>query len=428
MREMLNRKILRFFTRAIIKKYNPEIVGIAGSVGKTSTKEMALEILRSNFRVRGSEKNICLKIGLPLAIIGVSDPGSSCLGWLRVWGRALRIIFCHQSDYPEILVLEMGAAKRGDMEYLTDLVNCDIAVVTASQPVHLDSFKTTKKMIQEERQLISSLGKTAWAILNHDEGEVISMSKKTAADILTYGFHPQASVRASDVKTKLDREGRWPEGMMFKISYEGSLVPIYIPGVIGEHVVYPALAAITVGLALGLYLVDISASLKDFKWPNGRMRLLAGIKKTLLIDDSYNASPGPMRAALRALSGILLADSQTKKYAVIGDMAELGQQTVASHREVGLRVVEAGVDYLITVGEAMKIAAQAAREAGLPEDHIYSFSLAAEAGRFLQERLKTGDVVLIKGSRIMHMEKIVKEVMAEPLILAEIASNQIDKR
>jgi UDP-N-acetylmuramoyl-tripeptide--D-alanyl-D-alanine ligase len=221
-------------------------------------------------------------------------------------------------------------------------------------------------------------------------------------------------VRTSDFTVKLSVDGRsWPEGVFFKVIYHGSIVPMYLPGIIGEHSIYRASAAIAVALVFGMNLVEISSALRNVTMPPGRMRLIRGIKDTLIIDDSYNASPLAMRAALETLSRIQIA-GDGERYAVIGDMLELGQQTQNSHREVGLRVGELGIDFLITVGEAMKDAAMAAKEAGMPENSIVSFNTAEEAGRFLQEKMQSGDIILVKGSRAMHMELVVREVMAEP--------------
>ncbi len=405
-------KILGFFTRRILRKYNPDVVGITGSVGKTSVKDMAVSILESSFRVRGSIDSYNNKFGLPLTVIGEKSPGRSMVGWIKVLYTAMSLWLKRDKEYPEILVLEMGASQPGDIEYLVDMAPCDVGVVTSVSPVHMKFFKTARKVAQEKRWVISHLEKTGCAVLNRDDEEIFEMKKKTNADVISFGFHPQADVQGSDVSLRMASDGRWPEGLMFKVIYKGSIVPMYLPGVIGDHSAYPALASIAIGVTFGINLVDISKALQNVAVPAGRMRLLSGIKDSLILDDSYNASPLSMRAALQTL--VQLSGSG-KKYAVLGDMLELGRETDNSHREVGLRVAEVDLDFLITIGEAMKTAASAAKEAGLNEDHVASFSNTREAGRFLQEKIKSGDVVLIKGSRAMCMEKIVKEVMAEPL-------------
>ena len=407
-------KILCFLARHIVRKYRPEVVGITGSVGKTSVKEIVVGILQHSFSVRGNLASCNNELGVPLTIIGAKSPGRSFLGWCAIFWQAICLLCVRRKDYPEILVLEMAANQPGDLTKLIKIASCHVAVITAVSPSHLKFFKTVKKVTQEKRILVSQLAKTDYAVLNRDDSEVFEMSKKTDADVITFGFHPESDVCTSDLTVKLSEDGKhWPEGMFFKIIFRGSIVPMYLSGIIGEHSVYRASAAIAVALVFGMNLVEISSALRDVTMPPGRMRLLPGIKNTLIIDDSYNASPLAMKAALETLSRVQITGNG-ERYSILGDMLELGQHTQNSHREVGLRVAEFGIDFLITVGEAMKDAAKAAREAGMPENSVASFNTAEEAGRFLQEKMQIGDTVLIKGSRAMHMEKIVKEVMAEP--------------
>lgn len=410
----LGKKILRFLTKKILNKYNPDVVGITGSVGKTSVKEITEEILNEKFRVRASIDSYNTKLGLILTVIGERSPGSSVWGWLKIILKGFKLWFKKYKDYPEILLLEMAANKPGDIKYLTEMAPCCIGVVTVISPVHMKFFKTLKKIIREKRQVVSHLTRTDFAVLNRDDTEVFEMRKKTDADIISFGFHPESNVRVSDVNLKINPETGWPEGVFFKVIHKGSVVPMYLKGVVGEHSVYPVLAATSIALVFGFNLVEVSNVLKNIDMPPGRMRLLPGIKNTLIIDDSYNSSPVAVKVGLEALSRINIGEGK-ERYAVLGDMLELGKETKSKHREVGLRTAELGIDYLITVGQAMKIAATAAQEVGLSEHRIASFSNTHEAGKFLQEKLRSGDVVLIKGSRAVEMEKIVKEVMANPL-------------
>ena len=416
-------KILAILAKMILRRYKPEVVGITGSVGKTSVKEIAIEILSSNFRVRGNTLSYNNELGVPLTIIGEKSPGRSFFGWCYVFEKAIRLLLKRDEEYPEILVLEMAANQPGDIEKLLQITTCHIGLVTAVSPAHLKFFKTVKKVAQEKRLVVSHLKKTDYAILNRDDVEVFDMAKKTDAEVVTFGFHPEADVRTSDMSVRLSSDDKkWPEGIYFKVIYKGSIVPMYLPGIIGEHSVYRASAAIAIALVFGMNLVEISTALKNVSMPPGRMRLINGIKDTLLIDDSYNSSPLAVKAALEALSHVAI-HGNGERYAVLGDMLELGKQTVDSHREVGLRVEELGIDFLITVGEASKTCAAAAKEAGMPENSVASFNNAEEAGHFLQEKMQTGDVILIKGSRAMHMEKVVKEVMAEPSRARELLVN-----
>ncbi len=168
------------------------------------------------------------------------------------------------------------------------------------------------------------------------------------------------------------------------------------------------------GTIFGVNLVDGAQALNRLAPLPGHMCLILGIKNTLIIDDTYNSSPAPVKSALATLAQIQTKDG-AQRYAVLADMLELGPETEAAHREVGLRVAELGIDYLIVVGEASKHTAQAAREAGMEEHRIAAFADSVSAGKFLQEKLREGDVILVKGSQSMRMERVVKEIMAEPL-------------
>lgn len=406
---------LRLLTRLIIKKYHPEVVGITGSVGKTSTKESATTVLRSRFNVRSSVKNYNNEIGLPLAVIGIDKtPGRSLWGWLRVFCVAFKLLIKKDPNYPEILVLEMGADKPGDIRYLTNIAPCTVGVLTYISHAHTEFFKTIKKIAQEKKQIITHLNTDGLAIINYDNEMVMQQATTTKAEVMTYGLGEGADLRATDINIIYDETTGWPKGLNFKINYKGSVVPGFLPGFIAEHLISSALAGLCVGTYFGLNLVEGIEALKKQKPLPGHMCLIPGIKNTFLIDDTYNSSPAPADSALTTLKQIILKP-EARRYAVLGDMLELGPETVNSHRAIGFRVAELGIDFLVTVGEASKVTAAAAIEAGLDRDHVASFSNSVEAGKFLQEKIKENDLILIKGSQGVRMEKIVKELMAEPL-------------
>ena len=202
-------------------------------------------------------------------------------------------------------------------------------------------------------------------------------------------------------------------GTNFKVSYSGSAVPVFLPHCFGKQQVYAALAGISVGLAYKMNLVDIADALKDFKPPKGRMNVIAGIKHTLIVDDTYNSSPTAVKAALEVLSMLNLEPGQ-RKIAVLGDMLELGERSADAHREVGFKVVENNFNYLIAVGQEAKLIAEAAREAGMDYDKVKYFEDRDKAGLFVQNLIQHGDLILVKGSQGIRMEKIVLEIMAEP--------------
>ncbi|MFA5128453.1 MAG: UDP-N-acetylmuramoyl-tripeptide--D-alanyl-D-alanine ligase [Patescibacteria group bacterium] len=415
-------KILYFLAKRVLKKYEPEVIGITGSMGKTSTKEAIFAVLSSKFRARQNLKNYNNELGVPLSILGSESGSKSVLKWLGIFFHGIKLILVRDADYPQILVLEMGADHPGDIKYLTELAPCKVGVVTGIGPAHLEFFESIEKIIKEKRIVVSNLKPEGFAVLNRDDEKVYEIREKTRGKILTYGFSSDAEVRAQE--EGMIGEGVEISGMNFKLSYAGAMVPIFLPGVLGRQHIYAALAGAAVGITYGMNLVEVAESLKRYQAPKGRMNLILGIKRTLIIDDTYNASPIPTEVALEVMKSIKLPAEDDKKFAVLGDMLELGSFSEEGHKQVGRAVAASGVDYLVTVGERSRDIARAAKEAGMSEDKISNFPTPEEAGLFVQGKMKQGDVVLVKGSQGMRMEKVVKELMAEPLRAYELLVRQ----
>ena len=200
-------------------------------------------------------------------------------------------------------------------------------------------------------------------------------------------------------------------------------MPILLPRVIGYHAVYAALAGAAIGIAYGMNLVAIAEALRNFDSPKGRMNLIAGNKDTQIIDDTYNSSPQSAIAALNIMK-MIPPPPAGRRLAVLGDMLELGSYSEKGHRQVGQHVFKTKIDKLIIVGERSRDIARGAEDAGMSTDNIFYFPDAVAAGRFLEDRLREHDLVLIKGSQALRLEKIVKEIMAEPLRARELLVRQ----
>jgi UDP-N-acetylmuramoyl-tripeptide--D-alanyl-D-alanine ligase len=408
---------LKFFAKRILAKYKPKIVGITGSVGKTSAREAIGAVLSAKFRVRPSLKNYNNEFGLPLSIIGAESPARNIFGWLAVFGKACQLLLIKDKAYPEILVLEMGVDKPGDMDYLNSITSCDVGVITALGVAHLEAFGSAEKIDKEKAKLLENLNpKSGQAILNFDDERVKALSRHLGARVLSYGFNEGAAVKAGNLLFKFEESKRLDNlsGLTFKINYEGAMVPVILPKVVGQAAVYAALAGAAVGVAFGLNLVEIAAALKNFDSPRGRMKLISGVKRTLIIDDTYNSSPESARAAINFAS-LIKADGRFRKVAVMGDMLELGPYSEEGHREVGRALAKAWFDLVVTAGERSRDIDRGAKEGGMKEEQLFHFSRNTEAGIFVQDRIKEGDLILIKGSQGARMEQIVKELMAEPL-------------
>jgi len=417
---------LKIFAKLILKKYNPKVIGISGSIGKTSTKEAVYTVLSSKYNVRRGVKNYNNEIGLPLTIIGKDSPGKNIFGWIGVGLKAGRLILWRDKNYPQILVLEMGVDKPKDMKYLLKIARPQIAIMTGIDFVHVENFKNKlEDLIAEKERLIAAPDKNGWAILNADNKYVIKMKKSTRGKILTYGFDKKADITISNLNFSFrsnSKDINNLQGLSFKISYQGSTVPILLPDSLGVGQAYAALAAIACGIIYDLNMIDIAKSLRNFNPASGRMRLIKGIKQSRLIDDTYNAAPESTMAALDILNK--LPKNSGRCLAVLGDMLELGSETVRSHQRIGAEVAKNKINLLITVGERARDIARAAASQGMSGSHIFSFADSDEAKKFVQDRIQKNDIILIKGSQGTRMEKIAKEIMAEPRRAKELLVRQ----
>ncbi|MCD4705717.1 hypothetical protein K8R61_01405, partial [bacterium] len=190
--------ILKILSKKILDKYKPEIIGITGSVGKTSTRDAVKRILEKDYNVRANIKNYNNEIGVPLTIIGEKSPSKSIIGWLNIIGKGIKLIFKTNKNYPRILILEMGADRIGDIEYLVSFVRCNIAIVTNISESHLEFFHIVQKIEKEKRKIVENLKQENSAILNMDLELTRNMKDKTKAKVITFGFEKGANIRAVD--------------------------------------------------------------------------------------------------------------------------------------------------------------------------------------------------------------------------------------
>lgn len=419
-------KVLRGAAVLMLKKYRPRIVGITGSVGKTSSKEAIFAVLSENFRVRKTEKNYNNEIGLPLTIIGSETGGKSFFRWLMIFLRWLAFLV-FPLRYPEILILEMGADRPGDLSYLTDFINCEAVVVSEISGSHLEYFKTVEKIAKEKWMLVEKVAPKGFAIINADNkyiAKLKSQNKRDDVEFLTFGFSENADIQATDVLYNYSNgdgdSTREIKGLSFKLNYKGTSIPVRLNNILAKHNIYAALSAIAIGLSFKLNLVEITASLENFSMPTGRMNLISGIKNTAIIDDSYNSSPVSAISALDVLKDI----SAPRKIAVMGDMLELGEEMESGHKNVAKKFLEIENGIFFAVGERMKFAVEELKKHNITSERIYEFEDPMSAGRKVQEIMREGDLILVKGSQGVRMEKVVEEVMAEPERAKELISRQ----
>lgn len=363
-------KALQIIAASWRSKQNVRVTGITGSVGKSTTKELIAEVLSTRYHTLKNTGNLNNEIGLPLTLLRLGP------GYERV-------------------VLEMGFYVPGEITFLCELAKPQVGVITNIGTVHAERAGTQEEIARGKRELIEALppAPDGAAILNYDDPWVRPMAEFTQARIIYYGLNPEADLWADHV------ESLGLEGIRFDLHHHHEVLQVRIP-LIGRHSVHTALRAAAVGLVEGLTWEEIIGGMKRGQ---AQLRLVAAHteKGALLLDDSYNASPESTLAALN-----LLREMPGRKIAVLGDMLELGQYERQGHEIVGIRAAEV-CDLLATVGERGKMIADSARRAGLAGQTIEVNQGVDEAIEFLRKTLREGDVVLVKGSHGLRMDRIV---------------------
>jgi UDP-N-acetylmuramoyl-tripeptide--D-alanyl-D-alanine ligase len=417
------RRILRDLARLTIWRYRPGIIGVTGTVGKTSTKLAVKAVLEKTRRVRAASGNLNNELGLPLAILGdwsegelklvsrAQPPGTArvrkSLFWLKVIFVSLWRVIVKDKNYPEILILEYGADRPGNIKSLLKIARPNISIVTAigDIPVHVEFYAGPDEVAREKGRLVEYLPAAGFAILNYDDEAVMNLEQRTRARVVTYGFNKGAEVKITRMENRVENDR--PIGISFKLEYKGTFVPVRLKDVFGRAHAYAAAAAASVGIVFGMNLVAISEALADYAPAESRMQLLPGIKRTFVIDDSYNASPLSMHAALDTLREL----PAKRKIAVLGDMLEIGKYTIEAHEAIG-KLAAQSAQILVTVGPRAKFIADAARAAGMRKAAIFSFDTADEARKPVQDLMRQGDLVLVKASHAIALEKVVEEIKA----------------
>lgn len=347
------------------------VIAITGANGKTSAKDFTAAILRAAFRTHASPASFNNEIGLPLTLLGAPDG-------------------------VEVIVAEMGARRVGDVTLLCRVAGPDAAVVTNVGLAHMEIFGSWEAIVEAAAEPIQALPDDGTAILNADDAVARALARHTKARVVTFGVAPHAEVRAEGVV--LDETARPSFDLV--TGGDRERVELATPG---EHMVSNALAAVACGLSLGLSAAESAAALKGVRVSRWRMETFTTAIGVLVVNDAYNANPESTAAGLKAARWMA---REGRLAAVLGHMAELGSVSSEEHEKVGRLVVRLGVDRLVTVGEpARMIAGAAIREGALAQD-VASCDSPEEAAADIRGWAKPGDVVLIKGSRVVGLERV----------------------
>lgn len=397
--------ILTWEAKLVLARHKPYIIGVTGNLGKTSTKDTIYTVMKDHMNVRRSQKSMNSEFGVPLTILGERSGWNSPFRWAMVVCRGLLVPFA--KEYPTHLVLEIGADRPGDIQSIASWVKPDITVVTqfGQVPVHIEFFKDRDAVVQEKGYLVEALreeGLFIWNADDHDAKEVLI--HKTNARKVSVGIHEPADIHVETMKMY----GTPLEGVEADIMVDGEVHHLVMPEVIGKSPVYAALPALAVARELAIPLPLACAALRDMDKPKGRMRLLQGMNGSVLIDDTYNASPKATEHGLQTLSSL----DGAHKIAVLGDMLELGEFTRDEHYKIGLLAAKS-CHKLYTVGIRARAIAEGALDGGMLEENIMQCDSSSDAGKELVQVLKEGDVVYLKGSQSMRMEHAVKMILGE---------------
>src|SRR3989344_3395296 len=415
--------IITLEARVVLWKYKPRIIAITGSVGKTSTKEAIYAVLRNKFFVWCSPKSFNSEIGVPLAVMGLSNAWGSAHGWLSVFFEGLALIFL-KNHYPKLLVIEVGTDRPGDIRTIARWLKPDLVVFTrfGDVPVHVEFFSSREALLEEKSFLVTAVKPGGTLILNADDKDVLGLREKVKypVSVVTFGSGEGVDVKASYQELFYAQGGSMPLGVRAKIDHTGRVFPLKINGTVGKHYIMIALAAFAVGIASKINAVDILNSLENLSIPPGRQKLIPGIHGSLIIDDSYNSSPVAVEAALSSLEELKAGG---RKIVVLGDMLELGNESAKEHRKIGEKIKNF-CDLFVAVGPRAETMWEEALKSGMDTEHARHFKDAYEARAFLKNTIQPNDVVLVKGSQSMRLERVVEHIMAEPERASELLVRQ----
>ena len=363
---------LQLLAKKILEDRSLKVVGITGSVGKTTTKEFTAAILSRKFQVLKSEGNFNNHLGLALTL-------------LRLEPRH------------DAAVLEMGMSAPGEIRTLAEIAPPDVAVITNVSPVHLEFLKTMEAIAAAKKEILEGMRTDGIAVLNGDDPFVEQIAQARNGRKIFFGLSRGCDIRVES----LQRLGY--DGFKFDLVLDGDRRRIRFP-FLSETYIYDLLAAVGVGRALSLSLDEIEQGIRDLKPCPKRGLLLRLAKKIVVVDDSYNSNPRALEAALRNYAAL----PARRRVAVLGDMLELGQAAAKFHEDAGLQAARSGWDLLVTVGPLSRHMAKGARLAGMGMDKLHSFAASEDAAAQVPALLREGDLVLVKGSRGIRTETIVE--------------------
>ncbi|MFA6464014.1 MAG: Mur ligase family protein, partial [Candidatus Paceibacterota bacterium] len=330
-------------------------------------------------------------------------------------------VLIKRGKYPEYLVLEIGADRPGEIKELMKWIHPDISVVTrvGSVPVHVEFYRSVAEVVKEKGEVVKGLKPDGFAILNADDDDVRDMRHLTNAKTITFGIKNKSDISVSYPAIIYDNAGHI-EGVSAKIDVLGNSFPVMIKGSLGVQQIYPVAASFALASAKNLNLLEVANSFLHHSAPQGRVKILKGINDSTIIDDTYNSSPTAVEEGLNILKDV---ETKGKKIVILGDMLELGKHSSDEHRRIG-EIAGGIADIVIGVGIRARELANAAQVAGVPTDNVYFVPDAKQAGETATKLIRQHDVIYVKGSQGMRMERTVEQIMEEKNKKSELLVRQ----
>ncbi len=393
---------LGLIARAVVKRYHPRIVMVTGSVGKTSTKDAVAAALSARFLVRKSEKSFNSEFGVPFTILGVGSPWRNPLAWLSLMKSAFALLVL-PNHYPNLIVLEVGADKPGDLARILKIATPDMVIVTRLPEisVHVEAYASPEAVREEEFSPAFALPADAPLIIPSDDEYAQENALRTPARIISYGMTPNANARLDEVSF-YSREEKIA-GMSGEINVNGEHSRVYVNGSVGSVQLLPVSAAVAAATSFGISFAEAVEALKEYEPPAGRGRILAGKNNSVIIDDSYNASPVAVEKALATLKSLPCTG---RRIAVLGDMLELGRYSIIEHERIA-KIIGDAVEVIVTVGIRARVFATAPKNV-----NVLMYDNSRSAAEALPSLISDGDIILVKGSQSIRTERIVEKLLA----------------
>jgi len=358
------------------KKYQTPLVGLTGSNGKTTTKDMISACLETTFPILKTERNLNNLIGLPLTLLRLTEK-------------------------ERVVVLEMGMNVPGEIRRLTEIAEPDIGLITNIEMVHLEGMGSLERIKNEKGELFRRMRKNGTILVNQDDPRVIELASEFSGQRITFGIEHPADVMAKEIRLK------GSGGTTFTLIMAGEATEIILP-LLGRHFVPNALSAVAVASLFGIEFEQVKRALEHFQPSPMRMEIVWAEGGVTLINDAYNANPKSMESALEILCEMR---GKGRAIAVLGDMLELGDFSVEAHQRVGEKVGELSIDFLLALGEEAPVVVESAIRQGLDPEKARVLESHSEAVSMLRKVVREGDWILIKGSRRMAMEKVAEGLM-----------------